>query len=495
MIKITDLFFYLSKRSSNNLFVIWAFFIFIYPTVLVAQIINLNENKISLLNKGDAFWHRSNQLGIVDGGGYVSISIFRHSSALFNYGIMGIGNFEKDNSYKMVVGYLEKDIRGLNIKLGRWRKDITSESELSTGSLIRGKNAIPIPQVSLRLSDFKKITFFNQDLWVKGGFSHGWFSKGGYVQAPFLHEKYVYFKKYFENQSSLTFGLVHEAMWGGETNKHGKQPQSFSDYLRVVFGRSGSGSAYEGEKINVLGNHLGIWDLSYDIQGESQNYRIYFQHPFEDKSGMYQHFFDELKKRKIPVKSFDGLLGFEIINQSNEWFTSFVYEYMNTMYQSGSESAAKSDSTYGQDDYFNHYIYLSGWTQNDYSLGNPLFIVGHYPGIRTENSYIINNRIRAHHFGLSGKVTPSISYKSLLTYSKNYGTYFDTDKFKSLNKPYPFEGGLKQLSGLIQLDFNQMWKNVNGQISYAFDRGDLYSDSDSFLFSISYQFSNLSTSH
>ncbi|MDD9931669.1 MAG: hypothetical protein OXR70_07360, partial [Candidatus Marinimicrobia bacterium] len=109
--------------------------------------------------------------------------------------------------------------------------------------------------------------------------------------------------------------------------------------------------------------------------------------------------------------------------------------------------------------------------------------------------YIINNRIRAHHFGLSGKVTPSISYKSLLTYSKNYGTYFDTDKFKSLNKPYPFKGGLKQLSGLIQLDFNPIWKNLNGQISYAFDRGDLHPDSDSFLFSISYQFSNLSPSH
>ncbi len=190
MIKITDLFFYLSKRSSNNLFVIWAFFIFIYPTVLVAQIINLNENKISFSNKGDAFWHRSNQLGIVDGGGYVSISIFRHSSALFNYGIMGIGNFEKDNSYKMVVGYLEKDIRGLNMKLGRWRKNITSESELSTGSLIRGENAIPIPQVSLRLSDFKKITFFNQDLWVKGGFSHGWFSKG-HIYGPHFSMKNI----------------------------------------------------------------------------------------------------------------------------------------------------------------------------------------------------------------------------------------------------------------------------------------------------------------
>ena len=490
MIKITDLFFYLSKRSSNNLFVIWAFFIFIYPTVLVAQIINLNENKISLLNKGDAFWHRSNQLGIADGGGYVSISIFRHSSALFNYGIMGIGNFEKDNSYKMVVGYLEKDIRGLNMKLGRWRKNITSESELSTGSLIRGKNAIPIPQVSLRLSDFKKITFFNQDLWVKGGFSHGWFSKGEYVQAPFLHEKYLYIKKNISNHSSFTLGLVHQAMWGGETEKHGKQPQSFSDYLRVVIPRPASKSGFIGEQVNILGNHLGVWDVSYTINRKSKCFKLYYQHPFEDKSGAYQHFFDELKNKKLPVNSFDGLFGIEV-NNNNSMISSLLYEYINTMYQSG-EEPSKPGEGYGWDSYYNHYIYIYGWTNKSRNIANPLFISGR---LFENGDYIINNRIKAHHIGIELSLSKTVKNKCLFTLSQNFGTYWDNHIAKSNNYPYKFADGLRQFSGLIQLDFNPIWKNLNGQISYAFDRGDLYSDSDSFLFSISYQFSNLSTSH
>jgi len=491
--KITDLFFYLSKRSSNNLFVIWAFFIFIYPTVLVAQIINLNENKIALLNKGDAFWHRSNQLGIADGGGYVSISIFRHSSALFNYGIMGIGNFEKDNSYKMVVGYLEKDIRGLNMKLGRWRKNITSESELSTGSLIRGKNAIPIPQVSLRLSDFKKITIFNQDLWVKGGFSHGWFSDKSYIRSPFLHEKNMYLKMPINNHSSFSIGLVHEAMWGGETKQHGVLNQSMTDYLRVFFGQSASSKLYIGERDNVLGNHLGIWDISYASEKQSRIFRLYFQHPFEDKSGMYQHFLDELKALKIPLKSFDGLLGVELINISFGKVEKILVEYLNTMYQSGPTAA--SDSSYGMDNYFNHYIYRSGWTNDGRLIGNPLFTVGEHPDSDYNGVYVINNRIKAIHIGLSGNIIKGIGFNMLMTYSKNYGTYGDKSRHSIQNIHYEFESGIEQLSSLIQFNINPIWKNLNGQISYAFDRGDLHPDSDSFLFSISYHFPNLSTSY
>ena len=39
-----------------------------------------------------------------------------------------------------------------------------------------------------------------------------------------------------------------------------------------------------------------------------------------------------------------------------------------------------SDSTYGWDNYFNHYIYQSGWTYNNRMIGNPLFTVGKNPG-------------------------------------------------------------------------------------------------------------------
>ena len=71
-------------------------------------------------------------------------------------------------------------------------------------------------------------------------------------------------------------------------------------------------NAYLGEQINVLGNHLGIWDIAITKNYKSTKYKFYFQHPFEDKSGAFQYFFDELKQLKISTNSFDGLFGFEV---------------------------------------------------------------------------------------------------------------------------------------------------------------------------------------
>ena len=124
------------------------------------------------------------------------------------------------------------------------------------------------------------------------------------MENLFLHEKYMYLKMPINNHSSFSIGLVHEAMWGGETKQHGVLNQSMTDYLRVFFGQSASSKLYIGERDNVLGNHLGIWDISYASEKQSRIFRLYFQHPFEDKSGMYQHFLDELKALKIPLKSF-----------------------------------------------------------------------------------------------------------------------------------------------------------------------------------------------
>ena len=60
----------------------------------------------------------------------------------------------------------------------------------------------------------------------------------------------------------LEVGLIHEAIWGGKTIEYGSQPQTFSDYLRIVFARPAGKSGFKGEKVNTLGNHLGVWDIS-----------------------------------------------------------------------------------------------------------------------------------------------------------------------------------------------------------------------------------------
>jgi hypothetical protein len=483
----------IQKLSSNNKIIIWAFlFIIQMAHANPASQSPIYRSNFTIAHKGNSFWHRSNQLGVYDKGGFVSLSFYGSYNHLFDYGVSVLGNYNNFNKPIMPIGFMSKNIKGYNLKIGRWEKSITAESDLSTGSLIRGNNAIPIPQISLSLPDYKKYTILNQKFWIKGGFSHGWFSKGEYVQAPFLHEKYLYIKKDFSNQSAFAVGLVHEAMWGGKTRIHGSQPQAFSDYLRVIFARSASSSGLIGDQDNVLGNHLGIWDLAYTKKGITNDLKLYFQHPFEDKSGAYNYFFDELKARKIPVNSFDGLFGIEIVNKTPGFFKQFLFEYLTTIYQSGPQAA--TDSTYGMDNYYNHYIYRSGWTYKNRVISNPLFTLGTHPDSDFDGVYILNNRVENYHFGFIGNFSQNINYKILMNYSKNYGTYGDQSRYSIQNIPYNFNGGIKQISALAQLDFVDIWNNVNIRVSYAIDRGELLEDTESFLFSISYNFSNLSPS-
>ena len=446
---------------------------------------------INIPNKSLSYWHQVNRLGVLTNTPSISFSLIRKKQSL-EFALKSIIYNNKWNKSLIQIGYLSKKINDYELKIGRWNEKLTSESILSTGSLIRGNNTIPIPQITFLLPNYKKIQMLKTQFFIKGGYSHGWLSKGSYIKAPFVHEKYFYLKKHFNNQVELEVGIFHEAIWGGQTIEYGLQPQKFSDYLRVVFGQSGSKDAHLGEQINVLGDHLGIWDVAITKTYDSKQYKFYFQHPFEDKSGAFQYFFDEVKQFKIPKNSFDGLFGFELSHKDRKLFSTLVYEYLNTMHQSGSLSASKSDSTYGRDNYFNHYIYQSGWTYKNKIIGNPLFSVGNS---KSKNQiYIINNRIKSHHIGVSGYLKSNLRYKILLTKSKNYGTYDDRENFTGNEKKYQFYNGLNQTSALFQFDFIQFMKKIDIQISYAIDRGSFLKDSDGFQLSINYNFSNLSYS-
>jgi len=163
-----------------------------------------------------------------------------------------------------------------------------------------------------------------------------------------------------------------------------------------------------------------------------------------------------------------------------------LYEYLNTTYQSG--SSPQSDSSYGWDSYYNHYLYKTGWTYKGDSIGNPLFTLGR---LNNEGDYVSNNRIKAHHIGLEGYISKKIKHKLFLTFSKNYGTYWDRHLFKNKGKTYKYNSGLDQFSGLIELDFTNLIRNTNLTFSYAIDRGDVIKNTEGFQLSLSYNFNNL----
>ena len=81
----------------------------------------------------------------------------------------------------------------------------------------------------------------------------------------------------------------------------------------------------------------------------------------------------------------------------------------------------------GGDNYFNNGAYRTAWTNYGRTIGNPLFFPkGTHAGTWDPAGVTLgveNNRIRAHHFALSGYLFQKAPYRLMLTYSRNYGLY------------------------------------------------------------------------
>ena len=270
-----------------------------------------------------------------------------------------------------------KLFNNFHIKVGNYYRDFSSylNDTLSSGSLLISKNAQPMPKVGILSSfKFKKNQNFNFDF----GITHGIFATNKiYETAPMLHEKFIYLN-YSKNQNNFSIGFVHEAMWGGSTKEYGKFPNSFKDFLKIFI--AADGPFFEGQShANALGNHLGIWDFSYKRRIMNNELKLYYQHFFEDTSGL-----------RFDNKS-DGLWGIELTNLIKN--TNILFEYLNTTNQ-------YIDPPYINERYYYHYEYQEGWTYKDYSIGNPFFN---------------DNPSKFFHLGMSADQINKYSYKLLLS--------------------------------------------------------------------------------
>ena len=440
---------------------------------------NLEVGYSRKTNNQTPFWLNSNQNGVDYRNPFFHFSLrdndINKKNILFDYGLKF--NLYPSSNYSLIQeGFIRLRKRDFFLAIGRMNESLSNKSRLlSSGSLAISNNAIPIPNIYFGIKNFSPSYLSKLNIILKGGLSHGWLNKGQYIEAPFLHQKNLYLKKQLTSKSSITLGIVHLAIWGGVTRAHGEQSKQFSDYLKIFFLKPGSNKDMEQEQINTLGNHLGIWDLVYHKKQNGRDFKLYYQHPFEDESGA-----------RWLLNRFDGLYGIELTSKNDGFINRFLYEYINTMNQSGSLGA--TDSTYGWDNYYNHYIYQSGWTYYNKVIGNPLFTLGSNKGSYSDGVYIVNNRIKAHHLGLMGNFTREINYKILFTYSQNFGIFPDKEKFKNEKKIYKFENGLIQRSGLVQLQMKYINK-LDFELSYAIDNGQLLKLSKSILIAINYNFS------
>ena len=345
----------------------------------------------------------------------------------------------------------ELDFYGADARLG----------SLSTtgGHVAESGNARSMPGYLISLEPVA-LPWTGRHVWLYG--AYGDFKPLGinYVNDPLVHRTRIGFRFDIGSRLRLHFLLDHYAIWGGTIPNKGTMPVTFSNYLRIVTGRHAGSDGTWNDRLNVIGDQGGgeLWGAEY--LGDGWKLKFHHDIPYADGSGMgFQNFPDGVTTLHF---SWDD---------KDRWVSDILYENTYTMYQSGPINGEAFDGdghsitppgvkTTGGDNYFNNWEYRSGWTHFGRPIGSPLmFPAGTRTRTWTSASLVLgieNNRLKAHHFALSGKLFKSHPYRLMLTYSANHGTY---------SSPYAGESAWnKEWGSVDETPLHQFSAGFNGVV-------------------------------
>jgi len=373
---------------------------FFLITILFSLVYTQQTKKLSIeiINYEEREWwskYNNNGLDFRD----INSSFF-YKNKINNYNINVVSHVSKDKII-LAESFLSYDFpKNYKFKIGKYYRDFSSylNDEISSGSMLVSLNSSPLPKAGL-LGSYKLKK--NKTIQFNYGIAHAFLDKNDiYNKSPMVHEKFIYLIRKNKN-SEFGFGLVHEAMWGGSTDEYGKFPNSFKDFLKVVI--SADGEKKEGQPhANALGNHLGIWDFYFIKNYEKRKLKLYYQHFFEDTSGL--RFANNL----------DGLWGVEYSNVSHN--INLLFEYLNTSNQD-------RDPPYVDDAYYTHSEYRLGWSYKGYVIGNPFI-----DNINYNPSKIVHiglNSIESKRYKFKILFSKRIDINDSIKYSLNFGKRFN----------------------------------------------------------------------
>jgi hypothetical protein len=359
-----------------------------------------------------------------------------------------------------------------------------NDLSISGGNFSYSRNARNLPGINA-WSDW---IYFEKGHWfgIKGNFAHYEMNDNRYVRETMVHNKELAVKVALGRNVDLICGLGRWVQWGGFSPSYGECPDSFSDYIKVIFAGRGGEDASLSDQLNMLGNHLGREYLRIDWRADAFTMTFQYDTPFEDGSGM--------RLQNVP----DGIwtLNFAF-NERKAFVTDVIYEFVTTTWQSGTyhdrpateEEMSKQDPDsfyYGKyvlggcDNYFNHGEYRSGWTFHGRVLGCPLLL----PNAPSEDGIcrgMASTRVRAHHFGMKGLAFDKVPYAFKATYSRNYGKYSQTDSSPFVAKPW-------QLSLALEAEVARSMTGlpVSFSIGVYGDVGKLYQNSAGLSLKVAY---------
>ncbi|GAB3930538.1 capsule assembly Wzi family protein [Larkinella terrae] len=434
------------------------------------------------------FWLRANQFGtvpLIAPAGMIrlgSSGIFRRDSLgkgwFLGYGAEAVAIAGPNNRVILPEAYARIGYRSIELVVGR-RKEVLGlvDTTLSSGSYSWSGNALPITKIQLGTNGFVPLKFTKGLISINAFFAHGWFPNTDSIQNSYLHQKALY-GRIGKPHWKVKFygGILHNAQWGGKSDYlapiqavNGKMPSSFKSYLSVVTSQQPANTSDYAfpDAVNRIGNHLGNMDIGAEITIKNYTVLGYYQHPFEDKSGI------------ALVNLPDGLYGIRLQNKANTEdrflkLKTITVEYLTTRDQSGATVKINSPKYEGMDDYFNNIQYIDGWAVNERIIGTP-FITRYKdtkpewdthltPSKKNQGSMINNSLVSLYHFAFLGALRSGATIEARLSISKNYGTHW---------KRFPED--VTQTSSLVRFNLPVNW--LGGSIiglNLAMDQGSLY---------------------
>lgn len=433
------------------------------------------------------FWFRSRQYGTVPlngPAGVVRVGLTRQFGDSRNprgihakVAIEGVGNVGTSSQLILPVAYASLLTRHFELYAGR-RREVFGlvDTLLSSGSYAWSGNALPMYKIQFGTRGYVPLGFTKNVVAINGMYAHGWFSNTDSIQDSFLHQKALFVRiSLARNRVRLFGGVTHSAQWGGRSSVlskrfavDGKIPGSLETYKDIILVQQppNDPTQYSGHDLaNQAGNHLGSIDVALEVDKGLSSWFLYYQHPFEDKSGV--------AFQNMP----DGLYGLRWRNRQSGLTSSFritqiTTELLTTLNQSGFNFEIGSRLYNGADDYFNNYQYVDGWTHRQRIIGTPFITrrldsrddLRNLKGGNGKHGLmaISNNRVQVGHLGVLGQWPSGAQLRTLLSFSRNLGQPMSSDP----------RAPLFQFSGMAQVSLPVQWLGgAQLNLAVALDQG------------------------
>ncbi|MBP1615294.1 MAG: hypothetical protein H6Q13_2742 [Bacteroidetes bacterium] len=427
-------------------------------------------------------WLSANKQGlssISKDNGYLLAGLFlpMDSAKSFSYafGLELATAYNFTSSFIVQQAYADFNYRRITLSIGsKERQPEFVNPTLSSGGLTLSGNARPIPQVWVGLADYLPVPHTHEWLAIRGHIAYGRFTDDNWqkdfatprakrTREVLYHSKAFYFKVGNRQKFPVVFegGIQMETQFGGKQYVDGIKtnlPSKLKNYFKVIVPSAGGKESPVSDQENIEGNIVGSWHASLSYYTGDWKLRAYYEHYFEDHSML-----------AFSYPWVDGLYAFELTFPKNPVVSQFVYEFMGSCDQTSPKSGRPITSSF--DNYYNHGIY-SGWQHWGMGLGNPLLTS---PIYNTDGQIQFqNNRVLVNHFGITGNPTSELSYRMMLSLTRNWGTY-----------EQPYEKMKTQTYTLAELTYAPA--KLNGwsfTASYATDHGSVIGNNNGGMFVI-----------